>query len=102
MFFKYLHINSILLLFFCLFIFSCQTSDEKRTKQFFQEWQNKQIIFTDNLTCSFLGKDTMCHELFSKKYKILLYVDSSDCTPCRLQLYEWHKKIEETKNTQIH
>ena len=66
---KYLRINSILLLSLSLLSFSCQTSEKKQAKQIIHEWENKQVIFTDNLTCSFLGKDTIYDELFGKKYK---------------------------------
>ena len=41
-----------------------------------------------------MGKDTACNYLLNKKYKILLYVDSTACTECKLQLYEWYKLIK--------
>ena len=44
-----------------------------------------------------MGKDTACNYLLNKKYKILLYVDSTACTECKLQLYEWYKLIKESQ-----
>ena len=35
---------------------------KKTSQTTFQEWKNKLIIFTDNLTCALLGKDTIDNE----------------------------------------
>ena len=62
------------------------------------EWMGKEIMFPDNVPCFVLGKDTLpelCHDCFHKEFKILLYVDSTGCSSCRLKLLEWKQLIEE-------
>ena len=63
------------------------------------EWTGKEIKFPQNVSCYMSGKETLpelCNDCFQKEYKILLYVDSTGCSSCRLQLFEWKKLIEET------
>ena len=64
------------------------------------EWEDREILFPENLSCYVSGKDTpprICDELLSKEFKILLYVDSAGCSSCRLKLLEWKQLIEETE-----
>lgn len=89
--------KSIITIILIFLVLSCQTAEEKSNRQIIKQWTNKEVILPNTLKCKYVGQDTLCNHLFEKKYKILLYVDSVECTPCRLQLYEWHKKIKETK-----
>ena len=77
-------------------LFSCQKNDPKAIQQV-KQWQGKEIYFPDSLTSRIMGKDTSCTELFNKDYKILVFVDSTDCTECKLQLYEWSKLINNSQ-----
>ena len=83
----------IFLFFLCI---SCGYTN-KEISQIVKEWQNKEIIFPYSLQSKIMGKDTACNYLLNKKYKILLYVDSTACTECKLQLYEWYKLIKESQ-----
>lgn len=88
-------IKSVVLL---LLLFAC---NGKNSKSFFltKQWHNKEIIIPEwNLKAKFLGRDTLCRDYFQKKYKIVMYVDSTECAECRLQLYQWYKYIQEYKN----
>ena len=87
----------IFLFFLCI---SCGYTN-KEISQIVKEWQNKEIIFPYSLQSKIMGKDTACNYLLNKKYKILLYVDSTACTECKLQLYEWYKLIKKVKNIPI-
>jgi len=63
-----------------------------------REWTGREIRFPENVPCYVLGKDTLyelCEDCFHKEYKILLYVDSTGCNDCRLQLSEWKQLKEE-------
>ena len=56
-------------------------------------------MFPENVSCYMAGKDTileLCNEWFQKDYKILMYIDSTGCSSCRLKLFEWKQFIEET------
>jgi hypothetical protein len=47
--------------------------------------------------CFASGKEAateLCGELFNREFKILLYVDSTGCSSCRLKLFEWKQLIE--------
>jgi len=89
--------KSIITIILFSFVLSCQTAEEKNNQQVIKQWMNKEIVFPDTLTCKHSVKNMTFDDLIKKKYKILLYVDSVECTPCRLQLYEWYKKIKETE-----
>jgi hypothetical protein len=78
---------------------SCRQDRKKvEAEQIVSEWVDKEIRFPDEYVCDFGGKDTAsvkCMELVEKEYKILLYVDSTGCTACKLRLPEWNRLIKE-------
>ena len=39
-----------------------------------------------------------CDDSFHKEFKILLYVDSTGCSSCRLKLFEWKQLVEEANS----
>ena len=76
---------------------SCKKNKQKEDAvKIVSEWKGKEIKFPQELSCTSLGKDTTCVDLYSDNYKILLYVDSLGCTSCRLKLAEWKKIINES------
>lgn len=79
--------------FSILFLFvlgiSCQKNSRYEATQIIKEWQNKVINFTEEAQ-SYLISD-------SSSYKILVYVDSSGCSSCKLQLNKWKEFIDEIK-----
>ena len=78
---------------------SCQGNKKREeTTKLVLEWTGKEIKFPENVPCYISGIETLtehCDECFRKEYKILLYVDSTGCSDCRLQLYEWIHLMEE-------
>jgi len=61
------------------------------------EWAGKEILFPENVPCYAVGKESspkLCDSWFQKEFKILLYVDSSGCSDCRLRLFEWKQLME--------
>jgi hypothetical protein len=78
---------------------SCKQNKEKaEAEQIILEWVDKEIRFPNEYVCDFGGKDTAsvrCMELVEQEYKILLYVDSTGCTACKLRLPEWNQLIKE-------
>ena len=56
-----------------------------------KEWTGKEVKFPAGLSCTSLGEDMTCLDLYSDSYKILLFVDSTGCTSCRLKLSEWKR-----------
>ncbi|MDR0506064.1 MAG: DUF1573 domain-containing protein [Dysgonamonadaceae bacterium] len=90
---------SVLLIFVLLLCYSCKENRRKKdAEQFISEWFGKEILFQDNFQCSWVSIDTVpsvCSSLLNVEYKILLYIDSTGCTSCKLHLLEWKRLIEE-------
>lgn len=78
-------------------LFACNKKDDRQAEaeQIVTEWVGKTIQFPDNVSFSVYERDTLLSGFYSSPYKILLYVDSTGCTSCKLKLYEWQKLIAE-------
>jgi len=94
--------NKYKLLLFLSVIFSinsCKDSGRKTDiSKVLTEWIGKEIQFPDNVPCFVSGHDTiehLCCDNLQKEYKILLFVDSTGCSECRLKLLEWKQLIIE-------
>jgi len=82
----------ILLLSFC----SCKEDKRKKTiRDVVAEWTGREILFPEGIPCQFLGRDTCCIDPTNQNHKILLYVDSTGCSICRLKLTEWNAIMAE-------
>lgn len=89
----------IFFLGFMMIFFSCETGKSLRNKEF-SKWIGKNIIISTTLNARVMNKDTLCLDLFDKKYKIFRYVDSTGCCECKLQLRSWGKFIDAHKKYQ--
>ena len=82
----------IVFLFFSS-LFSCQEKDNS-TISLVKEWMGKEIIFTQNI--QYYSRDN-CNinfeDILKKEFKILFYVDSSECFKCKARLTDWNKLI---------
>ncbi|MDR2131044.1 MAG: 6-bladed beta-propeller, partial [Odoribacteraceae bacterium] len=93
-----------LLLFFSvmsfLFFSACRKNSKRaEAEKIVTEWTGKTIHYPEGVRCSIMGKDTVldfCSALFQREHKILLYVDSTGCSGCRLQFSQWKQLIEES------
>lgn len=90
----------ILSVSFCTILFSACQQDKKQieAEKVVKVWMGKEVLLPENIPCSVLGKDTKFEQydgLFDAEYKVLLYVDSTGCSSCRLKLFEWKLLIEE-------
>lgn len=90
---------TILLVVFIFSFTGCKKQRQKaEIKSIVEEWVGKEIKFPDSFQCSLLGKNAsymLCADLLQTEFKILLYVDSTGCTNCKLQLLEWNDLINE-------
>jgi len=82
------------------FLFSsCEKAQQKReVRRIVTEWSGKEITFPDGVSCYLSGRDTasvFCERAFHTPYKVLLYVDSTGCTDCRMRINLWKYLIEE-------
>ncbi len=81
----------IALLFILL---GCKDKEKEYIEQIVREWTGKEIVFPENIPSKIFGQDTNCNYLLSKPAKVLVYTDSTGCTACKLNFYDWMLKIK--------
>ena len=74
--------------------FSCRNNEKDKIARLVTEWQGKEVLLPENSIFTIQGKDTVQVET-NAVHKILVYVDSTGCTSCRLQLHKWEEMITE-------
>ncbi len=89
--------KNIFIFLMLISLFACNKKNDRQAEaeQIVTEWVGKTIQFPDNVSFSIYERDTLLSGFYSSPYKILLYVDSTGCTSCKLKLYEWQKLIAE-------
>jgi hypothetical protein len=92
----------ILVMFFTFGLTACKDKKAVEREHIVKEWIGKTIEFPENLQSTVFGKDSVLDvDLFQKDYKILLYVDSTGCSSCRLKLSAL-KQLITTVDTLFH
>lgn len=88
---------AMLLLFELLLLQSCNllNSEKREIKKEILSWTGKQIYFPKDLKFKLNNVDTICPQLYRTEFKILVYVDSTGCTPCKLNIFNWKELIME-------
>ena len=79
---KIQHISYILIL---SLLFSCNPQKEK-AKYIVNKWLKQRIILPDSINSK---QDSLWRVMLDKKFKLLTIIDTSNCTTCRLRLYDW-------------
>lgn len=86
-------------LFFALcIVFVCVSCRDTRKDSAFQlvrEWEGKEIRFPEQSVFTVQGKDTVGFNWSDADYKVLMYVDSTGCMSCKLQLAKWKDFIHQ-------
>ncbi len=77
------------------FTISCRNDQYAKIAKTVELWQERHVVIPENAIFTIQAKDTVQMDLHSKKNKILVYVDSTGCTSCRLQLHKWKEFIAE-------
>lgn len=85
--------NKLLLLFIAVSTVSCSNRIVNN------EFIGKEIRFPEKPIFTRFISDTLDYSIPTSKFKILLSVDSTDCTGCKLQLDRWKDYISEMKTT---
>lgn len=89
--------KSLLYLLSILFLLtSCKENKKEEVARLVQEWQGKEIVFPRNITFTRFVTDTVDYQIPQSDYKVLIYVDSTGCTSCKLQLPKWKELIAYT------
>ena len=89
--------KSLLYLLSILFLLTpCKENKKEEVARLVQEWQGKEIVFPKNITFTRFVTDTVDYQIPQSDYKVLIYVDSTGCTSCKLQLPKWKELIAYT------
>ena len=72
---------------------SCNNREKESLKDKIREWEGKEIVFPQTAVFTIQNGDTVCFPNSQYSYKVLTYVDTADCTSCRLQLSRWARLI---------
>ena len=84
----------ILLLLFLLT--ACKENNKEKFALLVQEWQGKEIVFPERMVFTRFVTEQVEYQRPETAYKILIYVDSTGCTSCKLQLPKWKELIAYT------
>lgn len=87
--------NGFVLVLFLLLAISCQDSKKEKLSSLVKKWSGKEILFPAYSVFTIQGKDTVDFDFSHSTYKVVMYVDSTGCTACKLQLYKWKRFIKE-------
>ena len=83
-----------------LLLVSCQNFDKRLINDAVHEWIGKEIIFLDSMDC--VDNHVISKVEVSKNgFKIVNYIDSVGCTPCRLNLTKWKEFIHDLNQVSI-
>ncbi len=88
-----------LIVSYCILFYGCNSQNEE-INHLLKEWYRKKISFTPNLQIENLHKNTI-YNWTSSKYKIVNYIDSSGCFPCKLKLPLWKQFKKTTDSLKI-
>lgn len=81
--------KNVLLLLALFFLFSCKKDNTKELSEQINQWMGKKIEYPDDMLFMKLAKDTVAFPFANSDHKVLVYVDSTGCTSCKLQLRKW-------------
>ena len=85
------------LLFYILFLFllpsACQDKKKEQFARLVQKWQGKEIVFPQDMEFTRFVTEPVEYRTPDAEYKVLIYVDSTGCTSCKLQLPKWKELI---------
>ena len=80
---------------FTLCTIACQDNGRKAIARTVAQWQGRAVQMPKGAVFTVQARDTVAMDVYAPTHKVLVYVDSTGCTSCRLQLHEWKKFIAE-------
>lgn len=88
----------LMLLTFIMFLSCGRQKGDNELLPIVKEWYGKEVKFPDHPVFTLYGKDTVDYSIPQSPYKVLVYVDSSGCVDCKLQLQKWQELIKYTNS----
>ena len=81
--------KQLLYILFLLFLLAACRENKKDQFARVQEWQGKEIVFPQDMAFTRFVTEQVEYRIPDAEYKVLIYVDSTGCTSCKLQLPKW-------------
>lgn len=79
----------------CIFFISCQNPEKKKIIQLVHNWENREILYpADTSFISYGQSYTQKVDMHYDNFAFVVYVDSTGCMSCKLQLPKWAEFIE--------
>lgn len=88
----------IFLLAVVLFV-SCE--EKENVKETLRLMQSHPVCLPlDEMQCCFRGNDTVMLDSIKNDFRLVVYVDSTECSPCLLdKMFIWNDRLEDAKKT---
>lgn len=83
------------LLVLTLGITACHNNKREEIARTVAQWQGRTVQMPEGAVFTVQARDTVAMDMYAPTHKVLVYVDSTGCTSCRLQLHEWKKFVAE-------
>lgn len=74
---------------------ACNNQRRETIARAVEQWQGRTVQMPEGTVFTVQARDTVAMDVHAPVHKVLVYVDSTGCTSCRLQLHEWKKFIAE-------
>ena len=92
----------LLLFVFAFCLTACKDPKKEQISEAVHAFIGKQLVVpVDSLRARIMGKDTVCTDMLAPQTKILVYVDSSGCSPCKMELAAWSLRLQEMEKENI-
>ena len=92
--------KQLLYILFLLFLLAaCRENKKEQFARLVQEWQGKEIVFPQDMVFTRFVTEQVEYRIPDAEYKVLIYVDSTGCTSCKLQLPKWKELIAHVDST---
>ena len=78
---------------------ACKENNKEKFALLVQEWQGKEIVFPQDMVFTRFVTEQVEYRIPDAEYKVLIYVDSTGCTSCKLQLPKWKELIAHVDST---
>lgn len=80
---------------------ACQNNNRKDIARTVEQWQGRTVQMPEGAVFTVQARDTVAMDMYAPTHKVLIYVDSTGCTSCRLQLHEWKKFVAEVDSATV-
>lgn len=92
---SYWRVPLFLILIMSMCVASC--SNENDYLRIVKEWAGMEIVVPEDYIYQVMDTP-VDYDFDSADFKIIAYVDSSECTSCMMKLYQWNKVMNELKS----